>query len=169
MREAIKDAKLNDHRFRAIIVKDGEIIAKSGKRLNVALFNMKVYVTYKFEEEEPNELKTRLEAFSKLIEESTGWKTFIFFRDVQKWKVGTMTMKQVVNRAMEEIQKCDAVLVEASEKARGVYFEAGYAKALGKKIIVIHQKNAESNFLDASADVKIEYETDEDLKLKEIK
>ena len=32
MREAIKDAKVNDHRFGAIIVKDGTIIAKSGKR-----------------------------------------------------------------------------------------------------------------------------------------
>lgn len=32
MREAINDAKANDHRFGAIIVKDGKIIAKSGKR-----------------------------------------------------------------------------------------------------------------------------------------
>jgi len=32
MREAINDAKINDHRFGAIIVKDSEIIAKSGKR-----------------------------------------------------------------------------------------------------------------------------------------
>jgi len=32
MREAINDAKKNDHRFGAIIVKDGNIIAKSGKR-----------------------------------------------------------------------------------------------------------------------------------------
>ena len=32
MREAIKDARDNDHRFGAIIVKDGKIIAKSGKR-----------------------------------------------------------------------------------------------------------------------------------------
>ena len=32
MREAIKDAIANDHRFGAIIVKDYKIIAKSGKR-----------------------------------------------------------------------------------------------------------------------------------------
>ena len=136
------------------------------RNLSVVQFNMKVYLTYKFKEEEPNELRTHLEGFSKLIEESTGWKTFIFFRYVQKWKTGTMTMQQVVDRAMEEIKKCDAVLVEASEKARGVYFEVGYAKALGKKIIVIHTKNAEANFLDASADVKIQYENDNDLREK---
>ena len=127
---------------------------------------MKVYVTYKFKEEEPSALRKHLEQFSKLIEDSTGWKTFIFFRDVQKWEVGKMAMKEVVTRAMEEIKKCDAILVEASEKARGVYFEAGYAKALGKKVIVIHKKDSEANFLDASADVKIEYENDEDLREK---
>jgi tRNA(Arg) A34 adenosine deaminase TadA len=32
MREAINDAKISDHRFGAVIVKDGEIISKSGKR-----------------------------------------------------------------------------------------------------------------------------------------
>jgi tRNA(Arg) A34 adenosine deaminase TadA len=32
MREAIKDAKANYHQFGAVIVKDGKIIAKSGKR-----------------------------------------------------------------------------------------------------------------------------------------
>lgn len=127
---------------------------------------MKVYLTYKFKEEEPNELRVRLEGFSKLIEEATGWKTFIFFRDVQKWKTGTMSMQEVVNRAMDEIAKCDAILVEASEKARGVYFEVGYAKALKKKVIVIHQKNTEANFLEASADVKIEYEDYMDLREK---
>ena len=127
---------------------------------------MKVYLTYKFKDEEPNELRTTLEEFSKLIEDSTGWKTFIFFRDAQKWKTGTMTMQQVVDKAMEEIAKCDAILVEASEKARGVYYEVGYAKALGKKVIVIHKKDAEANFLDASADIKIQYENYEDLKEK---
>ena len=127
---------------------------------------MKVYVTYKFKEEEPSALRKHLEEFSKLIENSTGWKTFIFFRDVQKWQVGKMTMNEVVTRAMEEIRKCDAILVEASEKARGVYFEAGYAKALRKKVIVIHKKDSEANFLDASADVKIEYENDKDLREK---
>lgn len=132
---------------------------------------MKVYLTYKFKEEEPHELKSHLEEFSKLIEESTGWETFIFFRDAQNWEIGKMTAKEVVERAMEEIKKCDAILVEASEKARGVYFEVGYAKALGKKVIVIHKKDSEANFLDASADVKIEYEDNEDLreKLKDIK
>jgi len=42
----------------------------------------------------------------------------------------------------------------------------GYAKALKKKIIVIHKKGTEANFLKATADVSIEYETLEELKEK---
>ena len=132
---------------------------------------MKVYLTYKFKDEELGILRATLEQFSKLIEESTGWKTFIFFRDVQKWQKPTMEVKEVIDRAMKEIDKCDAILAEASEKARGVYFEAGYAKAKGKKVIVIHKKGTEAHFLDALADIKIEYDDWDDLreKLKKIK
>jgi len=51
------------------------------------------------------------------------------------------------------------------------YFEAGYAKALKKKIIVIHQEGTEANFLEAAADIIITYKDFEDLreKLKKIK
>ncbi len=127
---------------------------------------MKVYLTYKFKEEDPEGLRKKLEEFSKIIEESTNWKTFAFFRDVQNWKIGTMDVQEVVKKAMESIKDCDAIIAEASEKARGIYFEVGYAKALGKKVIVIHKKNTEANFLEASADIKIEYEDFEDLKKK---
>ena len=64
---------------------------------------------------------------------------------------------------MESIEECDAIIAEASEKANGVYFEVGYAKSLGKKVIIIHKKGTEANFLEASADVKIEYEDLKDL------
>ncbi len=132
---------------------------------------MKIYITYQFKDADTEELKTKLEEFSKIIEESTGWEPFIFFRDVQNWEKGTMSVNEVVNKAMESMKNCDAILVEASEKARGVYFEVGYAKALGKKVIVIHKEGTEANFLEASADIKIQYKDLEDLKekLKEVK
>ncbi|MEK6891134.1 MAG: hypothetical protein AABX03_03265, partial [Nanoarchaeota archaeon] len=55
---------------------------------------------------------------------------------------------------------------EASEKANGIYFEVGYAKALNKKIIVIHKKGTEANLLEAMSDIKIEYDDFNDLKKK---
>ena len=132
---------------------------------------MKVYLTYKFKEEDLGPLRAMLEKFSRLIEDATGWKTFIFFRDVQKWQKPAMSVNEVIERALKEVENCDAILAEASEKARGVYFEVGYAKAKKKKVIVIHKKGTEANFLEALADVKIEYDDWDDLreKLREVK
>jgi nucleoside 2-deoxyribosyltransferase len=77
-----------------------------------------------------------------------------------------MDIKEVVSKAIESVKKCDLILVEASEKASGAYFEVGYAKALRKKVIIIHRKGTETNFLDAAADASIEYDDFEDLKGK---
>ncbi len=126
----------------------------------------KIYIAYKFKEENPEELRKKLEELSKVIEDSLKCKTFIFFRDAQKWGKIKMPVKELVKRAMQEIKKCDAILVEASEKARGVYFEVGYAKALKKKIIVIHKEGTEADFLEAAADKNIFYKDFEDLKEK---
>jgi len=117
-----------------------------------------IYIAYKFKEQNPKELRKKLEELSSIIEKSLKCKTFIFFRDAQKWGKIKMDVKELVKKACQGIKKCDAILVEASEKARGAYFEVGYAKALGKKIIVVHQKGTEADFLGACADEVIVYE-----------
>jgi len=125
-----------------------------------------IYLAYKFREQNPKELRKSLEELSKIIEESTNYKTFIFFRDAQKWGKIKMDVKKLVSEACKRIKKCDVIIVEASEKARGTYFEVGYAKALGKKVIIIHQEGTEADFLEACADKVIVYEDFEDLREK---
>ena len=125
-----------------------------------------IYIAYKFKEEALEELKKKLEQLSKIVEEAMGYKTFVFFRDAQKWGKIKMPVKEVVEKAYKAIEKCDAILVEASEKANGVYFEIGYAKALKKKIIVVHQEGTEANFMEACADKVIVYKDFEDLREK---
>lgn len=131
----------------------------------------KIYVAYKFKNADVKKLKKKLEELSKIIEDSTDYKTFIFFRDAQNWGKIKMDIKEVVEKALKGVEECDAIIVEASEKANGMYFEVGYAKALGKKIIIIYKKGTEAKFLVATADVSIEYEDFDDLreKLKKIK
>jgi len=131
----------------------------------------KIYIAYKFKEQNPAELRKKLEELSKIVEEATGYKTFIFFRDAQNWGEKKMDIKEVVEKAMKYLEKCDALLVEASEKANGIYFEVGYAKALGKKVIIIHKTGTEANFLESAGDVSIEYDDLGDLreKLRKIK
>jgi nucleoside 2-deoxyribosyltransferase len=127
---------------------------------------MKIYIAYKFKDSDPKELKRKLEEISKVVEETLKCKTFIFFRDVQKWGKIKMKIKEVIEKACDSIKECDALLVEASEKANGVYFEVGYAKALKKKIIVIHKEGTEANFLEGCADASIEYKDLENLRKK---
>ncbi|MDP2947594.1 MAG: hypothetical protein Q8N88_05760 [Nanoarchaeota archaeon] len=129
----------------------------------------KIYVAYKFKDSDPILLKKKLEELSKIIEETLSCKTFVFFRDAQNWGEIQMNVKEIIGKAYEEIKKCDAIFVEASEKANGVYFEVGCAKALKKKIIVAHKEETEANFLEACADVKIEYKSLEDLREKLVK
>jgi nucleoside 2-deoxyribosyltransferase len=124
------------------------------------------YIAYKFKGTDPKELKAYLEELSKVVEESLECKTFIFFRDMQNWGKIEMDIKEVVDKASESVGKCDFMIIEASEKANGVYFETGYAKALEKKIIVIHKTGTEANFLESAADVSIEYENWDDLRDK---
>lgn len=123
-----------------------------------------IYIAYKFKDSDPKILRGQLEELSRIVEESLKCKTFIFFRDAQKWGEIKMDIKEVVQKAMEFVKKCDMILVEASEKSSGAYFETGYAKALGKKVIIVHRKGTETNFLNGAADVSIEYEDFEDLR-----
>jgi nucleoside 2-deoxyribosyltransferase len=127
---------------------------------------MKAYITYKFKDEDPKSLKAHLEEFSRVVEEATGWKTFVFFRDIQKWQKDNRTIGEIFNQALSEVKKCDIILAEASEKSNGAYLEIGYGKALGKKIVVVHKTGTEANLLDAMADVKFTYDNYEDLKKK---
>ncbi|PIN79437.1 hypothetical protein COV16_04210 [Candidatus Woesearchaeota archaeon CG10_big_fil_rev_8_21_14_0_10_34_8] len=75
-----------------------------------------------------------------------------------------MDVKEITAKAMKALKECDAIIADASEKANSVYFEVGYAKALGKKVIIIHKKGTEANFLRILADTSIEYKGFEDLK-----
>ena len=126
----------------------------------------KIYVAYKFKDTNPLVLKQKLEELSMIIEEVTDYKTFIFFRDIQKWGKIRMDAKEIAPKASEALKKCDAILVEATEKANGAYFEVGYAKALGKKVIIVHKTGTETTFLDSIADISIEYNDFKDLKEK---
>ena len=54
-----------------------------------------IYIAYKFKDADLNELKKKLEELSKVVEESLKCKTFIFFRDAQKWGKIKMDIKEV--------------------------------------------------------------------------
>ncbi len=62
--------------------------------------------------------------------EKNGFKIFLPYRDADQDLVG----KELLERELEVIKNCDGMIVALSN-TRGIYMEAGYGKALGKKII----------------------------------
>ncbi len=130
---------------------------------------MRYFIAYKFLGSNKEELKDKLNIISSSIEE-IGHIPFVFFRDKQNWGTIQMPVKKIISGAFSELKKSDVFLafVESAEKSEGMLLEAGYAKALNKKMILAIKKGIDLRFLRSIADTIIEFENISDLE-EEIK
>ena len=70
----------------------------------------------------------------------------------------------MMRAALEEIDQCDMLVAETSEKGIGIGIEAGYAKAKGKPVIYVRSAHAEhSTTVSGLSDYRIIYEDAADL------
>jgi 2'-deoxynucleoside 5'-phosphate N-hydrolase len=75
--------------------------------------------------------------------------------------------RQMMQRAMSDIESCDMLIAETSFKAIGVGIEAGYAKAKGKPVIYIRKKTAEhSTTVSGISDFQVLYDDAGDLQIQ---
>jgi nucleoside 2-deoxyribosyltransferase len=128
---------------------------------------MKYYISYKFSGEDKEKLKEILSEISSIIESHNN-ETFVSYRDIGKWGEISMDSEEIITKALAELRNTDCILclVFSSEKSEGMLLETGYAKALGKKVIVAKKNDARIIFLKDIADDLIEFNTYEDLKEK---
>jgi nucleoside 2-deoxyribosyltransferase len=121
---------------------------------------MKVFITATFKN---GENRQEIEKLCSVIK-NAGFVDFCFIRDVENYQKVYIDPKELMQRSREEINKCEALLIEATEKSTGRAIEAGIAYSLGKKIIVIIRKDtAIKDTLRGVADAVIEYTEIEDL------
>lgn len=72
--------------------------------------------------------------------------------------------KEMMQQAMADIDNCDLLIAETSDKAIGIGIEAGYARAKQKPVIYIRQKESEhSTTVSGISDFQIIYEDCNDL------
>lgn len=72
--------------------------------------------------------------------------------------------RQMMQQAMLDIDKCDLLIAETSEKGIGIGVEVGYAKAKGKHVIYVRQKDAEhSTTVSGISDFQVIYNEAGDL------
>lgn len=73
--------------------------------------------------------------------------------------------RQMMEQAMADIDNCDILLAETSDKGIGIGIEAGYAKAKGKIVIYLRRQDAEhSTTVSGISDFQIKYIDTTDLK-----
>ncbi len=133
---------------------------------------MKIFVSYKFAGEDPEELEKTLNEISGVLK-GAGHEVYSASEDENLFAENKFTLKKILNHALEKLDNSDCILVfvRSYEKAEGMLIEIGYALAKGKKIILAIKKGVRLSFAEEIADKVIEFEDINDLKekLKEIK
>jgi 2'-deoxynucleoside 5'-phosphate N-hydrolase len=88
--------------------------------------------------------------------------SFVF---VDSYKFDLTQERAMMQQAMVDIDNCDILIAETSDKGIGIGIEVGYAKAKGKTVIYLRQKDTEhSTTVSGISDFQIVYVDTVDLK-----
>jgi nucleoside 2-deoxyribosyltransferase len=119
---------------------------------------MKAYISVSFNRRQglDKELKAIEAVLSKL-----GIDPFVF---VDNHKFDITQEQEMMKQATADIDKCDILIAETSDKGIGIGIEVGYAKAKMKPIIYLRHKTADhSTTVSGISDFQIIYENISDL------
>lgn len=109
------------------------------------------------------ENRNEIEKLCDLVKKS-GYLDFCFIRDVENYQKVFLDPRKLMERALEEIKKSDALLIDMTNKPTGRAIEAGMAFALGKTVIAICKVGTQIKDTTRGIAVEvIEYEKIEDI------
>jgi nucleoside 2-deoxyribosyltransferase len=129
---------------------------------------MKFCVIYKYStSKDKPQLGKELEHLSSIINDM-GHTTFIFDRDVKNWQNIDIPREESSKMVFTAINDCDGIIayVNQNEPSEGMAMEAGYAKALNKKVLLAFKKDTDSPRVRSICDAYFEFDDMEDLKDK---
>jgi nucleoside 2-deoxyribosyltransferase len=101
---------------------------------------MKAFLSIKYFADHRN--KNRIQAISSALKQN-GIDSVCIARDVEKWSTVAFEPNELMARTFQEIDSCDWVIIDLTEKGVGVGIEAGYAHAKKIPIITIANKGAD--------------------------
>jgi len=121
---------------------------------------MRAYISVSYSNRK--NIKNVLNVITEVLQD-TGIIPFVF---IDAYSFSTSEEKQMMAKAMLDIDSSDLLIAEVSDKAIGIGVEAGYAKAKGKPIIYLRHTDAEhSTTLAGISDYQIIYQSVEDLRI----
>ena len=101
------------------------------------------------------------------IADALNFFAIISFVFVDKYSFSPRQEKEMMELAFAEIDKCELLIAETSDKAIGIGIEVGYAKAKNKPVIYLRNKNAEHSItVSGSSDYTIIYSDAGDLRMQ---
>ena len=116
-----------------------------------------ISISYNKRQELNDELQSIIETLKKFH-----IKPFVF---VDNFKFSSEQEKEMMQQAILSIDDCDLLIAETSDKGIGIGVEVGYAKAKGKPVIYMRNKNADhSTTVSGLSDSQIIYDDVKDLK-----
>ena len=126
---------------------------------------MKFCIIYKYTTTKNKyQLEKDLEQLSSILSDM-GHDSFIFDRDIKNWQNIEIPREESSKMVFSAMADCDGVIayVNHSELSEGMAMEAGYAKALNKKLIMVVKEGASSPRIRSVCDLYIEFEDIGDL------
>lgn len=121
---------------------------------------MKIFITASFKD---GMNKDEIEYICSLIS-GAGFEDFCFIRDVENYTKMFDDPKELMTRAKEEIEKCDLLFIDLTEKPTGRAYEAGIAYGFNKKIVTVLKKGTPiKDTTRGISDIIIEYENLENI------
>ena len=126
---------------------------------------MKFCIIYKYQTTKNKyQLEKDLEQLSSILSDM-GHDTFIFDRDIKNWQNIEIPREESSKMVFSAMADCDGIIayVNHSELSEGMAMEAGYAKALNKKLIMVVKEGASSPRIRSVCDLYIEFEDIGDL------
>ncbi|TMI64366.1 MAG: hypothetical protein E6H07_00170 [Bacteroidetes bacterium] len=120
---------------------------------------MQAYIAISYNKRK--QLQTELDAIKEVLKQYS----IIPFVFVDNYNFDAKQEKEMMQAAFAEINKCDLLIAEVSDKAIGIGIEVGYAKAKKKTIIYLRAVGAEhSTTIGGTTDCTIIYNSTVDLK-----
>ncbi|MFB5266490.1 nucleoside 2-deoxyribosyltransferase [Paenibacillus enshidis] len=95
---------------------------------------LNIYIGIKYKEDMSNQAD--IERMSAFLE-AAGARTYCTVRDMEAWGRNHVPPALLMEESLKQIDRCDLVLIELSEKGVGLGIEAGYAHARKKPVIII--------------------------------
>jgi nucleoside 2-deoxyribosyltransferase len=122
---------------------------------------MNIYLAIKFHADFSN--KKFIESLSDALDRA-GHSSIVAVRDFEQWGALKFSNQQIMTQDFEAIRNADLLLVEFSEKGVGLGVATGFAKALGKPIVVIAKTGSDiSDTIEGTAERIIFYDRVDEL------